>query len=128
VNRGPRNPRGARNSAAAASVRATSTREETRSVPGEPSKVGKRGTVVLPAALRPQFGIEEGSAGIAAAREDGILSRPVTFPIEIYTPERKAEFLLSNSLDREDLAAAVRRVRSLGLDPDRIPHSQPPGV
>jgi AbrB family looped-hinge helix DNA binding protein len=84
--------------------------------------------VVLPAELRRRFGIEEGSIVIAEAREDGILLRPVTFPIEIDTPERKAEFLLSNTLDREDYQGAGRLVRSMGLDPDRIPHSKPPGV
>jgi AbrB family looped-hinge helix DNA binding protein len=95
---------------------------------GEPSKIGKRGTVIIPAKLRRQFGIEEGSTVIAEAREDGILLRPTTFPIEIYTPERKAEFLLSNALDREDYEDAVRVVRSMGLDPDQIPHYKPPGV
>ena len=40
------------------------------------SKVGKRGTVVIPAALRRQFGIEEGVLVIAEARDEGILIRP----------------------------------------------------
>jgi AbrB family looped-hinge helix DNA binding protein len=43
---------------------------------------GKRGTVVLPAALRRQFGIEEGTLVIAEARADGILIRPaVALPV-----------------------------------------------
>jgi bifunctional DNA-binding transcriptional regulator/antitoxin component of YhaV-PrlF toxin-antitoxin module len=33
----------------------------------EPSKVGKRGTVVMPAALRRRYGIEEGTLVVAEA-------------------------------------------------------------
>jgi AbrB family looped-hinge helix DNA binding protein len=42
------------------------------------SKVGRRGTVVLPAKLRRRLGIEEGSFVVAEQREDGILIRPAT--------------------------------------------------
>lgn len=87
------------------------------------SKVGKRGTVVLPARLRRRFGIEEGSFVIAEECAEGILIRPaVVTPVEIYTPERRAEFLLSNAVDADDYADAVQEVRKLGLDPDKIPH------
>ncbi len=66
---------------------------------------------------------------IAEARADGILLRPAAvFPIEIYTRERRAQFLLSTAVDLEDYDDAVRAVRALGLDPDRIPHYKPPGV
>ena len=89
-------------------------------------KVGKRGTVVIPAPLRHRFGLEEGSLVIAEARDDGVLIRPaIAVPVEIYTPERRAEFLLSNAVDEKDYARAVEEVRKLGLDPDRIPHSKP---
>ena len=92
----------------------------------ETSKVGKRGTVVIPATLRRRFGIEEGSLVIAEEREDGILIRPaVVLSVEVYTPERKAEFLLSNAIDAEDYARAREEVRKLGLDPDSIPHYKP---
>ena len=92
----------------------------------ETSKVGKRGTVVIPATLRRRFGIEEGSLVIAEEREDGILIRPaVVLSVEVYTPERKAEFLLSNAIDAEDYARAREEVRKLGLDPDFIPHYKP---
>jgi len=93
------------------------------------ARVGKRGTIVLPAALRRRFGLEEGSVLIAEEREDGILLRPATVvALEIYTDERKAEFLLSNAIDAEDYARAVDEVRKLGLDPDDIPHYKPEGV
>jgi AbrB family looped-hinge helix DNA binding protein len=95
----------------------------------EPSKVGKRGTVVIPAELRRRFGIEEGTIVIAEARDDGILIRPaVVLPVEAYTPERKAQFLLSTAVDRADYERAVRAVRAMGLDPVTIPHYKPPGV
>jgi AbrB family looped-hinge helix DNA binding protein len=46
-------------------------------MPQSTSRVGKRGTVVIPAALRRRFGIEEGSLIIIAEdREEGILIRP----------------------------------------------------
>jgi AbrB family looped-hinge helix DNA binding protein len=95
-------------------------------MPGEPTRVGKRGTVVIPSRLRRRFGIEEGSLVIAEEREDGVLIRPaVVLPIESYADERKAEFLLTNAVDPKDYARAVREVRKLGLDPDRIPHRKP---
>ena len=89
-------------------------------------RVGKRGTVVLPAALRRQFGMEEGAMIIAEALDDGILLRPaVVLPIERYTAARKAEFLLNNAVNADDYAWAVQEVRRMGLDPDTIPHEQP---
>ena len=92
----------------------------------ETSKVGKRGAVVIPAGLRKRFGIEEGSFIIAEEREDGILIRPAAvLPVEIYTPERIAEFLLGNAIDAEDYARAVEQVKAMGLDPDTILHAKP---
>lgn len=93
------------------------------------SKVGKRGTVVLPSRLRKRLGIEEGSYVMAEEREDGILIRPaVVTPVEMYAPERVAEFLLSNSVDAEDYARNQEEVRRLGLDPNTIDHVPPPGA
>jgi AbrB family looped-hinge helix DNA binding protein len=90
------------------------------------SKVGRRGTVVLPAKLRRRLGIEEGSFVVAEEREDGILIRPATvLPVEIYTPERRAEFLLNNAVDAADYQRARAEVKRLGLDPDRIEHHRP---
>jgi AbrB family looped-hinge helix DNA binding protein len=90
------------------------------------SRVGKRGTVVIPAALRRRFGIEEGSLIIAEDREEGILIRPaVAVPLESYSQERKAEFLLSNAVDVEDYARAEEEVRKMGLDPTAIAHHKP---
>ena len=56
----------------------------------------------------------------------GILIRPaVVVPVEIYTPERKAEFLLSNAVDAEDYRAARAEVRRMGLDPSKVRHRKP---
>ena len=89
----------------------------------ESSRIGKRGTFVIPAKLRRIFGIREGSEVIAEETPDGILIRPaITVPLEIYSPERKAEFLLSNAVDDADYQSALDKVREMGLDPSKIPH------
>ncbi|HKD13744.1 MAG TPA: AbrB/MazE/SpoVT family DNA-binding domain-containing protein [Candidatus Angelobacter sp.] len=92
----------------------------------ESAKVGKRGAIIVPARLRKRFGIEEGTIVTAEERDDGILIRPaVVVPVEKYTPERKAEFLLSNATSRSDYQKARKEVRKLGIDPDSIPHRRP---
>jgi AbrB family looped-hinge helix DNA binding protein len=90
------------------------------------ARVGKRGAIVVPAKLRKRFGIEEGSIVIAEETEDGILIRPaMVVPVERYSAERKAEFLLSNAIDESDYRKARKEVRKQGLDPDSIPHRRP---
>ena len=89
-------------------------------------RVGKRGTMVIPARLRRIFGLGEGSIAVAEERDDGILIRPaVALPVTRYTKEQKAMFLLSNAIDVEDYRRAVEEVKRMGLDPERIPHSKP---
>lgn len=92
----------------------------------ETSKVGRRGAVVIPAKLRRRFNLEEGTLVIAEERVEGILLRPaVALPVEAYSSERVAEFLLSNAVDARDYERAVARVREMGLDPNAIPHAKP---
>lgn len=92
----------------------------------ETTRIGRRGTVVIPAALRRRLGLEEGSLVVAEERDGGVLLRPaVALPVEVYSSERRAELLLGNAVDADDYARAVREVRKLGLDPDRIPHHRP---
>lgn len=92
------------------------------------SRMGKRGTIVVPAELRERYGLDEGTLIIAEEREDGILLRPaVAVPFEVYTPERRAEFLLTNAVNDEDYREALEEVRAMGLNPDDIPHRQPSG-
>jgi hypothetical protein len=62
----------------------------------------------------------------AEEKDDGILIRPaVLVPVERYSPERKAEFLLSTATTDADYRRARKAVRELGLDPDSIPHERP---
>jgi AbrB family looped-hinge helix DNA binding protein len=93
----------------------------------EVTKVGKRGTVVIPVALRHRLGIEEGSPVLIEEREGGVLIRPAAvMPVEVYTSERRAEFLLSTAVDAADYARAVEEVRKMGLTPSSVPHRKPP--
>ncbi len=63
---------------------------------------------------------------IAEDREEGIFIRPaVAVPLESYSQERKAEFLLSNAVDGEDYARAEEEVRKMGLDPAAVAHRKP---
>ena len=63
---------------------------------------------------------------IAEDREEGIFIRPaVAVPLESYSQERKAEFLLSNAVDGEDYARAEEEVRKMGLDPAAVAHHKP---
>ena len=43
-----------------------------------------------------------------------MLRKAVTLPVEVYSPERKAEFLLSTALDPEDYQKAREEVRKNG--------------
>ncbi len=95
----------------------------------ESSKIGKRGTFVIPAKLRRRFGIVEGSVVVAEETAEGILIRPaVTVPLEVYSRERKAEFLLSSAVDAEDYRRAMEEVRAMGLDPADVEHQGPTDV
>lgn len=92
----------------------------------ETSRIGKRGTFVIPARLRRRFGLSEGSTIIAEETDEGILLRPaIAVPIESYSPERQAEFILSNAVDDQDYARARAAVQEMGVDPDSIPHHRP---
>jgi hypothetical protein len=51
----------------------------------------------------------------------------ITMPVEIYSPERKAEFLLNNAVTKTDYRWAVEEVRRMGLDPNKIAHDKPSG-
>ena len=91
------------------------------------AKLGKRGTLVIPAKLRQRFALKEGDLLVTEVLEDGILLRPaVAVPVEIYTPQRKAEFALNNSVTKEDYDEACKYIRQeLGLDPAGIPYTDP---
>jgi len=93
---------------------------------GEPTRIGKRGTIVLPAKMRRRYGFEEGTMVVAEESPYGVLLRPAAVvPVEVYTPERKAEFLLANATDARDLQVAEAAVKAMGLDPKKIKHRKP---
>ncbi len=95
----------------------------------ETLKVGQRGTVVIPAVLRKEYDLKEGSLLIAEPRPEGILLRPaVALTVEMYSPERKAQFLLNNALTVEEYAWAMDEVKKLGLNPENIPHEKPGNI
>lgn len=69
---------------------------------------------------------KRGANTVAEEREDGILIRPaMAVPVEVYSPDRKAGFLLNNAVDEADYQAARAEVRALGLDPDKVGHRPP---
>jgi len=95
----------------------------------ETSKVSEQGAVTLSAYLRRRFGMKEGSLVIAEETQEGILIRPAGNGAgEVYTPQRKAEFILSSAIDADDYARAVAEVRAMGLDPATISHHKPDGA
>jgi len=92
----------------------------------EVTRVGKRGTVVIPAPLRKRYGLVEGREVLVQETAEGLLLRPaVTLPVDVYSKERRAAFLLENAVDLEDYKRAREEVEKLGLDPDDVPHEKP---
>jgi len=89
-------------------------------------KMGRNGTLVIPAAMRRRLGLKEGELVMIEDTSEGISIRPaVAVSVEIYAPERQAAFLLENAVDAADYAAARDAVRAMGIDPDSIPHQVP---
>jgi hypothetical protein len=79
--------------------------------------------------MRRRYGFEEGTMVVAEESPYGVLLRPAAvLPVEIYPPERKAEFLLSNAVDKQDYRKAREAVRGMGLDPAKIKHRKPGGA
>lgn len=59
--------------------------------------INERGTLTLPKEMRRRLGLKEGGQVVAEETAQGILIRTgVTFPVEIYTDKRVAEFSRNN--------------------------------
>jgi AbrB family looped-hinge helix DNA binding protein len=59
--------------------------------------INPRGTLTLPKELRRRLGLARGGQLVAEETPEGLLLRPgATFPVEIYTDERLAEFARNN--------------------------------
>jgi AbrB family looped-hinge helix DNA binding protein len=91
------------------------------------AKIGRNGTLVIPAKMRRRLGLADGELVLIEETGDGLTIRPaVATPMEAYTPQRKAAFLLNNAVNARDYAGARKAVVKMGLDPDAMAH-QPPG-
>jgi len=80
-------------------------------------KLGKDRTLTLPEDLCALLKMEEGDP-FAISVKDGYME--ISSVIEIYTPERIAEFHLNNALDEEGYRWAVKEVLSMGIDPLKL--------
>jgi AbrB family looped-hinge helix DNA binding protein len=59
--------------------------------------INERGTLTLPKELRRRIGLKGSGQVVAEETSDGILIRAgVTFPVEMYTDKRVAEFTRNN--------------------------------
>lgn len=86
--------------------------------------IGRDGALTIPLAMRRRLGLGEGTQVMIEETRDGLMIRPIFPEPETYTSERKAEFLLNNAIGADDYQAARAAVRSLGLDPETIPHER----
>ena len=67
--------------------------------------INERGTLTLPKEMRLRLGVSANAQVVAEETDDGILLRAgVTFPVEIYSDKRLAEFRRNN----EDALAGYR--------------------
>jgi len=89
-------------------------------------KMGKRGTILLPASFRKQLGLSGGSLLVTEAKDGEIHLRPaLPCEPERWTPERTAYFMLNNCVTQEEWDAMVPDVVAMGLDPNRIEGIEP---
>ncbi len=59
--------------------------------------INDRGTLTLPKEMRRRLGVERNAQVVAEDTDEGILLRPgVTFPVELYSEKRLAEFRRNN--------------------------------
>jgi AbrB family looped-hinge helix DNA binding protein len=89
-------------------------------------KMGKRGTIVLPAKLRKQFGLEYGSLLVTEAKDGEIRLRPAfVYEPEVWPPEEMAYYILINSVTKEEWDENLPRVLELGIHPAEIEGIEP---
>jgi hypothetical protein len=89
------------------------------------------GAVSIPPDLLRKIGVQPNAQVSIEVSGTSLVVRPPQAPrpeVEVYPPQRNAEFQLNGALYEADYAAAVQAVRELGIDPDTIPHDRPVGV
>jgi AbrB family looped-hinge helix DNA binding protein len=91
------------------------------------TKIGKRGSLIVPNLIRQATNLKDDDTVIVSVDDDGriIITPAMTLPLEVYSLERKAEFLLSNATDEDDYKEAILEVKKMGLDPKKIKHYRP---
>ena len=89
-------------------------------------KMGKRGTIVLPAKLRKQFGLDDGSLLVTEAKDGEIRLRPAfMYEPPVWSPEETAYFILINSMTKEEWDRNLPDVFAMGVDPMKIEGLEP---
>jgi AbrB family looped-hinge helix DNA binding protein len=89
-------------------------------------KMGKRGTIVLPAKLRKQFGLEDGSLLVTEVKDGEIRLRPAfVYEPEVWSPQRKAYLTLINAMTKEEFDEISALLREEGIDPTDAPGLDP---
>jgi bifunctional DNA-binding transcriptional regulator/antitoxin component of YhaV-PrlF toxin-antitoxin module len=84
-------------------------------------KMGKRGTLVLPAKLRKQLGLTDGSLLTTELRDGEIRMRPAyVYEPEVWSDEERCFFILINSMTKEEWDRNLPEVLELGIDPTKI--------
>ena len=79
-------------------------------------QVGRRGTIVLSAATRRRYGLQDGSLFISEERDEGILIRPaVAVPADLQAVRRKIQVGLDqlnrgDGISGEKVEAELKRV------------------
>jgi AbrB family looped-hinge helix DNA binding protein len=89
-------------------------------------KMGKRGTIVLPAKLRKQFGLADGSLLVTEAKDGEIRIRPAfLYEPPVWSDEEKAYYILINSMTKEEWDRNLPDVLEMGVDPQKIEGLEP---
>jgi hypothetical protein len=86
-------------------------------------KIDRREYVLVP---KSQYRKWQGQPRPALVR--GKTKKSPAVATELYTDQRVAEFLLTNTVNAADYARACQLVRDMGLDPAKIQHDKPVGV
>jgi AbrB family looped-hinge helix DNA binding protein len=89
-------------------------------------KMGKRGTFVMPAKLRKQFGLQDGSLLSIEAKDGAIRLRPAfVYEPEVWSDEERCFFLLVNSMTKEEWDRNLPEVLARGVDPTKLKGLEP---
>ncbi|CAK0759372.1 SpoVT-AbrB domain-containing protein [Gammaproteobacteria bacterium] len=87
--------------------------------------IGQNGALTIPVTMWRRLGLNEGSLVMIEETGIGLMIKPVIPDVEIYSQDRKAEFILSNTIGDDDYQSACVAVRAMGLNPNAIPHERP---